>query len=296
MLTIFTCPKPFKGHVGITQRNAIQSWLILDPKPDVILMGDDEGISEAARDFNVRHIPDVKRNEYGTPLISSLFEEAEKAAEAETMCYVNGDIIFIQDFMEGIDTVLSSRPNVLMVGRRWNLDIREPLTFEEGWQRSLASLVAMKGKLYPYFAIDYFVFPRNGLGKIPPFAIGRPAWDNWVIYQARSSDMTVIDMTRMVTVIHQNHDYSHHPQGWKGAMMGEESKQNIAIAGTIAHVHSLLDASHQLTEKGVKRRFPPLYHPFYLYKTFVVLAETYPAMKPVVSLIKAIGARITARR
>jgi len=99
--------------VDITQRNAIQSWLILNPKPDVILLGDDEGVSQAAKEFNVRHIPKVACNEFGTPLVSALFEEAEKTATTPLMCYVNGDIIFIQDFMDGIKKVLSERPEAL---------------------------------------------------------------------------------------------------------------------------------------------------------------------------------------
>ena len=78
MLTIFSCPKPFRGHVDITQKNAIRSWLFLDPRPDVILLGNDEGVGETARELGVRHIPDVECNEFGTPLLSSIFEEARK--------------------------------------------------------------------------------------------------------------------------------------------------------------------------------------------------------------------------
>ena len=43
MLTFFTTGKPFRGHSGIIQRNALRSWLLLDPDVEVILFGDDEG-------------------------------------------------------------------------------------------------------------------------------------------------------------------------------------------------------------------------------------------------------------
>ena len=42
MLTIFSCPKPFRGHFGMIQRNAIRSWTLLKPTPDVILIGDEK--------------------------------------------------------------------------------------------------------------------------------------------------------------------------------------------------------------------------------------------------------------
>jgi hypothetical protein len=294
VLTIFSCPKPFRGPVDVTQRNAVRSWLLLKPKPEVILLGDDEGVGRVAAELKVRHIPRVECNEFGTPLMSSLFRQAEEASTSPLMCYVNADIIFMQDLMEGIKAVVADLPHALMVGRRWNVDIREPIRFDADWQQSLRSVVAREGVLYPYFAIDYFVFPRNGLGPLPPFAIGRPAWDNWVIYRACSTGMPVVDMTKMVTVVHENHDYSHHPEGWKGAMKGEESKRNIGLAGEVAHVHSLLDARYQLTERGVERRPLPLLTPFYLYKLLVVASQSQRVLRPLVRLIKALGDRMSA--
>lgn len=52
MITIFSTPKPFRGHFEIIQRNAIQSWLRLRPGCEIILLGNDEGTAE----FNLRHV------------------------------------------------------------------------------------------------------------------------------------------------------------------------------------------------------------------------------------------------
>jgi hypothetical protein len=278
-----------RGHVAVTQWNAIKSWTMLSPKPEVILLGDEEGVSETARELNVRHIPVVTCSEFGTPLVNSLFDTAQKASLNNIICYVNADIILKGDFMRGIERVITVEPQALMVGRRWNVDINETLSFVGDWEAALSALVGKKGKLYPYFAIDYFVFPRNVLGEIPPLAIGRPAWDNWVIYRARSLSLPVIDMTEAVMVVHQNHDYSHHPDGWAGAMRGEESRRNIDLVGEVAHVHSLLDATHQLTPRALKRRIPPYHHPFYLYKNLVVLSQNHRSLRPLVRLIMWVG-------
>src|ERR1700687_5147464 len=43
VLTIFSAPKAFDGHVGIIQENAIQSWLCLRPKPKIILFSNEVG-------------------------------------------------------------------------------------------------------------------------------------------------------------------------------------------------------------------------------------------------------------
>jgi len=76
MLTIFSVPKPFHGRIGVIQTNAIRSWVLLRPACEVILFGNEEGTAEIASRFGIRHIPDVERNEYGTPLVSSVFSTA----------------------------------------------------------------------------------------------------------------------------------------------------------------------------------------------------------------------------
>ena len=291
MLTIFSCPKPFRGHSNIIQKNAIQSWARLSPKPQIILLGNEEGAAAVANEFGICQIPNMERNEFGTPLVNSLFREAEKAAIFDNMCYVNADIILMTDFMDALKSVFAEMPHSLMVGRRWNLDVKEPLDFTADWERELRTRVARQGKLYPHFGIDYFVFPRGIWNEIPPFAVGRPAWDNWILYQAYSQRIPIIDLTKMTTVAHQNHDYSHHPQGWAGAMKGEESKRNLKLASEVAQVYSLLDAQYQLTRRGVRRRATPYYSPFYLYRNLVILSESYQFLKPLVHLIKVTGNR-----
>ena len=295
MFTFFSCPKPFLGPMAIIQRNALQSWKRLPLGVEIILMGDDEGTSEVAREFGVHHIPDVARNASGTPLISSLFEKAQEQATHERMCYVNADILLMSDFVRAIQRVIIDMPKSLMVGRRWNLDVKEPLDFNMDWETRLTREISRRGKLAPHFAIDYFVFSKGILGEIPPFAVGRPAWDNWVLYQARCKNIPVVDLTKAVTVIHQNHDYSHHSGGWAGAMKGEESKRNIQLAGEVGHVYSLLDAQYYLTQKGVRRRVTPFYSPYYLYQLLVRFSESHRFMRPLVSFIKMIGDRFLSR-
>lgn len=95
-------------------------------------MGDDEGTSKVANEFDVYHIPDVARNASGTPLISQLFEKAQERATHEDMCYVNADLILMSNFIQAIKRVVVEMPQSLMVGRKWNLDVKEPLR-EQKW-------------------------------------------------------------------------------------------------------------------------------------------------------------------
>ena len=72
-LSLFTTAKPFLGHPGIIQRNALASWSLLRPRPEILLLGDEEGYGEAARESGAERIPELERNEFGTPLVSGLF-------------------------------------------------------------------------------------------------------------------------------------------------------------------------------------------------------------------------------
>lgn len=247
-LTLFAVPKPFRGHIAVIQRNAIQSWTLLRPAGEVLLFGDEEGTAEVAAEFGVRHVPDVARNEFGTPLVNDLFEQAQRLATHDLLCYVNADILLMSDFLAAVRRIPFRR--FLMVGRRWDVDIAEPWDFRPpDWERRLQSLLRERGQFHPPTGIDYFIFPRRLWPDLPPFALGRTAWDNWLIYRARSLRAPVIDATSCITAVHQNHDYAHFPGGEAGVWKGEEAQRNLEMAGGYIHLYTTLDANWLLTTR-----------------------------------------------
>ena len=285
MLTIFTIPKAFRGHIGIIQTNAIRSWLSLQPACEVILFGNDEGTAELASELGIRHVADVECSEYGTPLVRSIFSIAQDIASHRLMCYVNADIILVSDFLPAVQRV--HKYPFLIVGQRWDVELKEPVNFDgEQWEPWLRSHVANYGKLHPRTGIDYFVFPRGLYDYIPPFAIGRGGWDNWLIYRARSLKVPVIDATKAITAIHQNHDYSHIPGGETDVWRGPESERNIELMDN-RKAFSLEYVTFSLTTQGLKpaltlrhiyfrmRAIPVLYPHFYLLLTLFRFFEKF---------------------
>lgn len=258
MLTLFSIPKPFQGHIGTIQTNAIQSWTLLRPACEIILFGNEEGTAEIAAKFGVQYIPDVEHNEYGTPLLNSLFDKAQQLASHRILCYVNADIILMSDFLRAVDRVrrrsflFRDRP-FLLIGRRRDVAVEEAWDFTVGdWEERLQAYVQESGTLHSDWGIDYFVFFRGLWGKIPPFAIGRTAWDNWLIYRARFLCAQVIDATNVVTALHQNHEYSHSTGGKTGIFEGPEAKCNRELAGGEFHFSfSIRDATWILAEPGL---------------------------------------------
>lgn len=250
MLTIFTIPKAFKNNISIIQRNAILSWKKLRPESEIILFGDDEGVAETAKEFNVLHISNIEKSEFGTPILSSAFNIAQRRAQNNILVYVNSDIILTSDFMSAVRII--KKPLFLMVGRRWNLDIQEKINFNDAdWEKKLKKNVTGEGKLHGFSGVDYFVFPRNLPHNLPPFIVGRPGWDNWLIYHILSLKIPVIDATKVTTVIHQNHESSH-LRVKKDRLKTEEAQVNLKLAGGLSRMATIRDVNLILTPEGLK--------------------------------------------
>ena len=252
MLTIFSIPKPFRGNIAVTQRNAIRSWTLMRPTCEIILFGDEEGIAEAAAEMNVRHIPVIARNEFGTPLVSDAFQEAARCSTKNILCYINSDIILCKDFLPAMERVANKKQRFLMVGQRWNLDLNLSVDFDQNWVQQISDLVKERGRLEPRYSIDYFVFPKGLFREIPPFAVGRPGWDHWMIYYARISGYSVIDVSKVVKAVHQNHDYSHVPQRKGPRYEGPESKRNLSLLDDYSHSFTIDDANYVLTKNYIR--------------------------------------------
>ncbi len=251
LMTIFTAPKAFNDpKVNIIQRNAIRSWTKLGKEVEVILLGDEEGISEICNELNIRHISEISRNEQGTPYINSIFNQARINSDTKLLAYINADIILFPDFLETSRKVSEQCDQFLMVGQRWNLEITEELKFNSGWENRLYSDMNKRGILHSSNGSDYFIYSRNVLHKIPEFTVGRAGWDNWMIYHAVKSPWPAINSTKDIQIIHQNHDYRH-LTGGKPHYRTEESFINVNLAGGRRNMFILIDTNKVVVDGKV---------------------------------------------
>jgi len=141
LISIFSCPKGFEGHFDVIQRNAINSWLSLKPKPEILLFGDELGTAEVCREYALRHVSGIECNEFGTPLINAIFGLAQDTASSDILCYVNTDIILLQDFLMAILRIEKELKFYLLVGQRWDIDCTDPLDFTGEVEKELRKRV-----------------------------------------------------------------------------------------------------------------------------------------------------------
>ena len=255
VVTLFSIAKPFLGFADIAQRNAISSWRRLTGF-EVLLFGDDDGTARAAEELGVKHMPGIRRNEHGTPLVSSAFEMARAASDTPYMMYANCDIILLDTFRPCFDRLsqFESLPEFLAIARRIDLPFRELIDFGDRDQRQeLKRRVQADGVPSSIVCKEFFLFSRTLYQAVPDFAVGRGNWDNWMLYSVKQRGIPVIDMSPCTRIVHQNHDYTHQPRRkFAVYVSGPEAKQNQKLAGG-RHLIAGSTATWTLRENGLRR-------------------------------------------
>jgi len=252
VITFFTIPRPFEGLHKIIQRNAILSWKKLQPKCQILVFGDDPSISKFCIEHNLSYINSFKANEYGTPLLDGIWKTAKDMSAHAKICYINTDIILFRNFTKKLSKI--NFDNFFIAGRRWDLNIDSYINFDSDWEKNVYDLIDSEGSLHPSTGVDYFLFTREIMPKMPPFAIGRAWWDNWLITHFINSKIPVIDGT-IIPSVHQNHDYSHIKSA-NGATTnkGFEREINKHIANlNFWQLKDISDSPYILHKDGIKR-------------------------------------------
>lgn len=250
LITIFITPKGFdRDHIAMIQRNAIRSWKALGSDVDILLIGNDPGVEENAKELGVRHMREVKRNASGTPMLDDIFRLARENSDSPLLAYVNADIILKKDFVEIPRKICEIEKKFLLVGQRWDLDVRVDLDFSEGWETEFDKDLVKRGRRHPAGGSDYFIYPREIFTHIPAFAIGRSGWDNWMFYEARVQGWKLINCSDAINIIHQDHDYAHLPNGLPHYRQ-PESAENVKAAGGNRTIFTLLDCNYKVDPTG----------------------------------------------
>jgi hypothetical protein len=253
MITLVACPKPFTDpHIATIQRNAIRSWARLSPSVEVLLVGNEEGIADVADHLAMRHIPEVRRNEHGTPFLASVLEIGEKHGGGEDICYVNSDIILLSTFPDAVRRARRYLAHALIIGHRTDLDVNTEIDFSsEEWEDALRKRASNEGVAMMHAGVDYFVFRRRYFHTVPPLLIGRPAVDGWVLWYARNQSKGLIDVGPELMVVHQNH---RKPGEWAALGQSPETQYNLSLVSTWVRSFTPPDATHELRGGTVRRR------------------------------------------
>ena len=154
MLTVFSIPKAFRDEIAGIQGAALASWARL-PACELIVFGDEEGVAAAAAAVGARHVPEIARNEHGTPLLSDAFATAARLAVNSVICFANTDVVLLPDLLDAAAAVTAWSPRFLLTGRCTNV---EPIDADRlggnGWLDDAMATGTPRGHDF----LDYFVW------------------------------------------------------------------------------------------------------------------------------------------
>lgn len=234
-LILATCPKPFIDEFKDIQINSIKSWKAMSHPhidTDIYIFGDDYLVKEHAILLDCKHIGKnkIEYNKFGTPLVSSIFQNIKEIALNDNTsnsivicCYINSDIITFDCFLENIyrfhyqfnpeffdlintnvNQSISNKTPYLLIGNRWDTNGVKPIDFKNNWKESLINYAIENGESHGCTGIDYFIFSPNTFKYIYPFALGKFVWDRWLVGNVYRKDSITIDISNTNFVIHQN--------------------------------------------------------------------------------------------
>ena len=241
-ITLFTTCKPFSGLNAVFQKNAIRSWAKLGYP--IILIGDEPGVEGLAQELGLLHIPNVARNEDRLPRVDALFEIAQQKTNSPYIAYLNSDIILLPDFHRLVDILLGmAGTDILAVARRQTIALFEELNLSDGsYTEQLEKYTGPNASWDPPFAIDLFACSRDLYDHIPPFSIGRPLWDNWMLHGAEEKSATILDASGQCTLLHPAHGYG---GNWREVTFGESAQRNRKL-GNFVNCNIETSSSHYI--------------------------------------------------
>lgn len=191
------------------ERNTAHTWSHLHPRVKLIMMcykGEKKEEEQANGE-------ECERDAEGTPLLRTFYHRAfNQYPDAKTYTFINGDIISDRSFLATADAVAMAaqkghlKKRFLVVGKRTNVEWKKQRVkdVKDSAFNFLNALNA--GKKFISIAEDYFMISKDTFrfnDEIPPFVIGRPAYDNWLVHYANLHYyIDSVDATKTVPAIH----------------------------------------------------------------------------------------------
>jgi len=238
------------------QMNALRSWSTFVRQQNIIVFAD----SQTTCSFLWTKLPDVNcvvhrcgHPEYVMPQMNCIFGYTAPLVTTEVVAYLNADIVIFDEFTDVIQRVYRrGRLDAIMVGQRTDVPWTNStyLDFTTASARAqLRTRVQEEGALYPDKGVEYIVFRKSLLSRLefPPLLLGIDVWDSWWLSECIiQKDLFVIDVTKIVTVMHQGNK-AHKAKPRFGALYNEElAKKKFGVRyriGRITYAPWYLDGS-----------------------------------------------------
>lgn len=212
-LIFITIPRSFKEPYLNSQLNMLNAIRLYNPESEIIFYSDDDGVYEFAIKNNCIAPANIEKID-NLPLVNSALEYASSLFPDGYVCFINSDILVLDDLMPIISFInrTNFKKRFVLTAYRNEARIIKCLSNDELNSIKL-SKKNIKGR---HHALDIFLFPSAIIKKLnmPTYRVGRIGWDSWIAGNTRKLKIPLIDITSVIKVVHQEHPQSHDKTGW----------------------------------------------------------------------------------
>lgn len=205
LVTLFTT-WPTNKEKFACHNNTISNWLSLKPFVQPILFTNESDLKQRVLKKGWTVLP-ISKSGSGIPILKYMYLDAMKTFKTKFYAYCNGDILFTDSLVLTLLSILNSttvpkdKP-MMIIGRRTN--VKDVTVEESSTWKNLHKIGKSRGKIFTTFAEDYFItLPIYPWKDIPEVVIGRRAYDNWLVLNARKQGHTTVDGSNTILAVHQ---------------------------------------------------------------------------------------------
>lgn len=137
----------------------------------------------------------------------------------------------------------------MVIGRRMNVDVKSVDFYNLHLPSSVQQAAEQHGKLHNADAEDYFFIRRNLFPwhRVPDIAIGRKAYDNFIVATGIMNNVSVVDATETLTALHQTDD-----DGNRAGHSNPENDINVRAIGRFNFRRGATSASQYCSRSYVE--------------------------------------------
>ena len=219
------------------------------------------GIEEVANALGLDYSGDLEADVAGQDRLDSFIEIGQKLSLAETIMFINSDIFLGVGFVKLLTDLLvhplCKEHPFLISGIRYVFPLDDELEFnpfeqtvEEYARQHIVGEGTKRFNPIRHDMLDFFIFKRNTYRFIPPFRIGKSAWDNWLFAEATRLGFHTISggsNPPILYCIHPEHNRPHQFVGAEQLKPGEYNRMLASRFGGYADGH-LSKARYELIQ------------------------------------------------
>ncbi len=198
-ITLFTTPQAFENDR--IQWNAIKSWTLLNPKPDIFLLGNAPCIASITNELGLYHIPNIAQHNS----ISDIAKWLNRLVNNTILVYVNPSVILTEDFAITIQEVYNNQDHFFLTGQYRTVQTESVIDFNDNqWQHQLRVMADKQVMPQGQLQDIYLVFTKQLLKQL--FVLDpnvEYTWEQQLFYAALRKYYPIIDGSPIITAFLQ---------------------------------------------------------------------------------------------